>query len=382
MSTESQVHVSPYLSALPLRTLHVSYGAKFAAFAGYEMPLQYRLGVLKEHLHCRQAAGLFDVSHMGQFHLRAKPGKSEEVARQLERLCPIDVLNLEPGRQRYAFFTTENGGVIDDLMIANRGDLYVLVANASNKAVVEAHLRSALSGICVIERPDCALLALQGPRAEAALMRLIPDCADMNFMDVRLLHFADTPCTVARSGYTGEDGFEISVPTVSAERLAEMLLADVDVELIGLGARDSLRLEAGLCLHGADMDGTTTPVEAGLDWAIPKVRRLGGARAGGFTGVDAIFGHLAAGPPRRRVGLRSEAPIRGGVQLFASETASQSIGHVTSGTFGPSVNAPVAMGYVTTQHSKSPTVVFAEVRGKRIPALVTRMPFVPHRFKR
>ncbi len=377
------------LKITPLHALHLSLGARMVPFAGYDMPVQYAAGVLKEHLAVRAHAGLFDVSHMGQITLRAKSGDVADAARALERLVPVDVAGLSVGRQRYALFTNEAGGILDDLMVANRGDHLLLVVNASCKASDEAHLRAALSDTCEIAVLDRGLLALQGPLAGAALARLAPEVAAMSFMDVREVSLMGAACVVSRSGYTGEDGFEISVPAVKAAKIAGALLAEEDVLPIGLGARDSLRLEAGMCLYGADIDTVTTPVEAGLSWAIQGVRRAGGARAGGFPGADVILAQLKAGSQqavvgRLRVGLKAEgrAPVRGGAALYAEAEGGAQIGTVTSGGFGPSVDAPVAMGYVPAPFAKAGTRVFGDVRGKRLPVVVTAMPFVKTNYKR
>ena len=373
------------LKRTPLHDLHLALGARMGPFAGHEMPIQYRLGVMKEHRHARAHAALFDVSHMGQIALRPQNGRLADIAAALERLVPVDVVGLTAGRQRYAFFTNPNGGVSDDLMIAHCGDQFTLVVNASRKAIDERNLRAALSDTCAIEvLEDRALLALQGPEAERAMARLAPDSAAMNFMDVRSLVIAGSACVLTRSGYTGEDGFEISVAAAEAEKLARVLLEDASIVLAGLGARDSLRTEAGLCLYGSDLDENTTPVEAALEWAIQKIRRRGGARAGGFPGADVVLRQLDDGAPRRRVGLRPQgrAPVRGGALLFAGDSAVDPVGTVTSGGFGPSVGGPVAMGYVPRALSASGTRVFAEVRGSRIAVEVTDLPFVPHRYKR
>ena len=353
-------------------------------FAGYEMPVQYPLGVLKEHLHTRAAAGLFDVSHMGQIVLRAKSGDVQEASRALERLVPVDVVDLAPGRLRYAFFTNAQGGIVDDLMVANCGDYLLLVVNAACKETDEAHLRAQLGNECDIERLDRALIALQGPQAETALALLAPQCVSMRFMDIRTLTVMGAECIVARSGYTGEDGFEISTPADIACEIAEELLADACVAPIGLGARDSLRLEAGLCLYGSDIDETTTPVEAGLSWAIQKARRRGGAREGGFPGTETILGQLEHGAARHRAGLRPDgrAPVRAGAQLFAAEGASGQIGTVTSGGFGPSLNAPIAMGYLPSALAVLGTTIFAELRGKRLPVAIMAFPFIVPKYKR
>jgi glycine cleavage system T protein (aminomethyltransferase) len=374
-----------WLKRTPLHDLHLAMAARMAPFAGYELPIQYPLGVLKEHLHTRAAAGLFDVSHMGQIALRPRQANLVDIAFGLERLVPVDVIELAAGRQRYAFFTNAIGGILDDLMIAHCGDHLFLVVNASRRAADEAHLRAALSPICAIEvLENRALLALQGPATEDVLARLAPDIATMRFMDVRALTIAGSECLVTRSGYTGEDGFEISIAAADAEKLARKLLENPSVALAGLGARDSLRTEAGLCLYGSDIAENTTPVEAALEWAMPKVRRRGGARSGGFPGDKVVLQQLDTGPIKRRVGLRprTRTPIRAGALLFAGLSASDSIGTVTSGGFGPSLGGPVAMGYVPLAFAARDAGLFAEVRGNRVPIEVTDLPFVPHRYKR
>ncbi len=369
------------LKTTVLNDLHLSLGARMVPFAGYEMPVQYPMGVLKEHLHTRAAAGLFDVSHMGQVILRGP-----DVAKALESLVPVDVAGLAEGRQRYALFTNEAGGIEDDLMIANRGDHLFVVVNAACKDADVARLRAALEprGITVKLLENRALLALQGPAAEDVLAEHHPDVRDMRFMDVATVPLAGAECWVSRSGYTGEDGFEISVPNAAAVDLAKALLADDAVAPIGLGARDSLRLEAGLCLYGHDIDTDTTPVSAGLGWAIQKVRRLDGAREGGFPGAAQVLREFADPPAMRRVGLRPEgrAPMREGVALFETEDAAGAIGHVTSGGFGANVNGPVAMGYVPTPMAETGRTLWGEVRGKRLAVTVTDLPFVPAGFKR
>ena len=373
------------LKRTPLYALHAARGGKMVPFAGYEMPVQYATGVLREHLHTRGSAGLFDVSHMGQIALHAKSSKVEDAALALERLVPQDILAVAAGRQRYAQFTNADGGILDDLMVANFGKHLFLVVNAACKAEDEAHLRANLSDDCVIEPlPDRALIALQGPKAEALLAKFCAEAPAMRFMDSGPRRVAGFDCYVSRSGYTGQDGFEISVPADNAEALATALLASGEVLPIGLGARDSLRLEAGLCLYGHDIDTTTTPAEGALEWSIQKSRRDGGARAGGFAGAEKILGQLENGAPRRRVGLRPEgrAPVREGAPLFASETSSEPIGAVTSGGFGPTLNAPVAMGYLPSPLAVSGTPAFAEVRGQRLPLRVSPMPFVPNTYKR
>ena len=373
------------LKRTPLHALHVASSARMVPFAGYEMPVQFAPGVLKEHLHTRAAAGLFDVSHMGQLMLRAKSGDTRDAALALERLVPQDIVAIAPGRQRYAQFTNDSGGILDDLMVANFGQALFLVVNAACKDADEALLRDKLSDVCVIEAlADRALLALQGPKAAGVLGKFSAGVSEMKFMDAGPRKIATYDCFVSRSGYTGEDGFEISVPAEQAEQRARLLLTDEDVQPIGLGARDSLRLEAGLCLCGHDIDSSTTPVEAALEWSIQKSRRKGGARAGGFVGADKILDQLESGAPYRRVGLKAEgrAPVREGAPLFADAASSEAIGAVTSGGFGPSLNAPVAMGYLPAALTGVGTQVFAEVRGQRLPLRVAATPFVPNTYKR
>jgi aminomethyltransferase len=382
----------------PLHGLHLRLGARMVPFAGYEMPVQYPSGIIREHLHTRAAASLFDVSHMGQIAVRPRSGHVVDAARALETLAPGDIVGLPAGRQRYTMLTSAAGGIIDDLMVSNHGDYLMLVVNAARKDLDEAHLRAALTDRCTVEpRDDRALIALQGPAAEDVLARFMPGVRAMKFMDVRAATVLGTPCFVSRSGYTGEDGFEISMPAAAAEPFCEALLRNETVAPAGLGARDSLRLEAGLCLYGADIDETTTPVEAALEWAIPKVRRAGGERAGGFPGAETILGQLKfclttpppAGEagrraPRRRVGLRPEgrAPVRAGARLFRNEGDAAPVGIVSSGGFGVSLDAPIAMGYVPVDATTPGTRVFTELRGKRIAMNVATLPFVPTRYKR
>jgi aminomethyltransferase len=322
---------------------------------------------------------------MGQVAVVPKSGRIEAAAIALEHLVPQDIIGIAPGRQRYAQFTNEAGGILDDLMVANFGTHLVLVVNASCKEADEALLRAGLSEVCEVRRlTDRALLALQGPKAAAALAKLSAGADSMRFMDAGPRQVAGFDCYVSRSGYTGEDGFEISIPSEHAEQLAKILLADSDVMPIGLGARDSLRLEAGLCLYGHDIDETTTLVEAALEWSVQKTRRSGGARAGGFPGAEKILAQFDHGAQRRRVGLRAEgrAPVREGAALFADATSTEAIGKVTSGGFGPTLNAPVAMGYLPIALSSVGTQVFADVRGQRLPLRVAATPFVPNTYKR
>lgn len=369
----------------PLYDLHLELGARMVPFAGYEMPVQYPAGVMAEHLHTRAQAGLFDVSHMGQVRIRPRSGQVADAARALEALVPADIVGLRAGRQRYALFMTPDGGISDDLMVTNMGEWLLLVVNAACKQADFAHVHAALADSCTVEMLSSrALIALQGPAAETALAGLNPAAADMRFMDVAEMELAGVPCIVSRSGYTGEDGYEIGMPDSDAATVARALLARPGVAPVGLGARDSLRLEAGLCLYGTDIDLTTTPVEAALEWSIQKSRKPGGARAGGYPGAPIVADQLADGPSRRRVGLRAEgrAPVRGGAELFADEAGALPAGRVTSGAFGPSVNAPVAMGYVARDLSAPGTRLFAAVRGRLLPVQVTALPFVPPTFRR
>ncbi|MDX5357036.1 MAG: glycine cleavage system aminomethyltransferase GcvT [Rhodobacterales bacterium] len=369
------------LLRLGLNDLHVELGGKMVPFAGYSMPVQYPMGVMKEHLHTRAAAGLFDVSHMGQVILKPRADMAALVA-GFEALMPVDVASVAEGRQRYGLFTNDEGGILDDLMFANRGDHLFVVVNAACKAADIAHMQAHLSDVAeVLPVTDRALLALQGPLAETALARLVPAVAAMKFMDVGIFDGAYGELWISRSGYTGEDGFEISVPEAQAEAFARALLAMEEVAPIGLGARDSLRLEAGLCLYGHDIDTATSPVEAGLTWAIQKARKAGGAREGGFPGAARILGELASGTARQRLGLRPEgrAPMREGTPVFDAAEGGNQIGVVTSGGFGPSVEAPVAMAYLPAGTTGT---VWGEVRGKRHPATVSSMPFHPTSYKR
>ena len=366
----------------PLHALHLSLGAKMAAFAGYDMPIQYPAGILAEHLHTRSEAGLFDVSHMGQAFLIGPD--HETVARALESLCPADILGLELGQQRYTQFLDTDGNILDDLMVTRSSDpaedgALMLIVNAGRKAEDFAHLRSALpKNIRLIIAGHRALVALQGPKAAEILARFNLAAPDMPFMTAQTLRFAGMAAHVSRSGYTGEDGFEISVPATKAETLARLLLAQPEVKPIGLGARDSLRLEAGLCLYGHDIDTTTTPVEAGLLWSIQKRRR----EEGGFPGAARVQAQITEGPARKRVGLLPEGkqPAREGTEI--TDTAGAVIGKVTSGGFGPTLNGPLAMGYVDAAHAAVGTPVQLMVRGKALPARVAAMPFTPNRYHR
>ena len=367
----------------PLHALHLKLGARMVPFAGYAMPVQYPAGLMAEHKQCRESAALFDVSHMGQVRL-----VGADAAAALETLVPVDVVDLGVGKQRYAFFTNATGGLLDDLMIVRPpigsgfGDLF-LVVNAGCKDADLRHMVINIGHRCsVVAMPERALLALQGPKAVDALARLNASVAQMVFMNGGVFELAGATCFVTRSGYTGEDGFEISVPAEHAAALAEALLAQPEVKPAGLGARDTLRLEAGMCLYGHDINETTSPVEAGLTWAIQKVRRPGGARAGGYPGAAVIEKHLAGAAPSKRVGLigLERVPVREGTVLF--DAHDRKLGIVTSGTLAPTVNQAIAMAYLPQNHALPQHEVFAEVRGKRVPMRVSPMPFNPHRYQR
>jgi len=377
------------LLKVPLNDLHISLGARMVPFAGYSMPVQYPAGLMAEHKHTRTAAGLFDVSHMGQLRL-VGPG----AAAALESLMPVDVIDLPVGKQRYGLLLNDEGGIIDDLMFVNRdyahgGDIFVIV-NGACKVGDMAHIQAQIGTRCqVIPMPEMALLALQGPQAVTALQRLCPGIEQLVFMTGRQFEVAcgsDTvPCFITRSGYTGEDGFEISVSAAQAETLAKALLAQAEVKPVGLGARNSLRLEAGLCLYGNDIDSSTTPVEAGLTWALQKVRRADGARAGGFPGATKILAQLAGSTgaiARKRVGLVAleRIPVRDHTEL--QDLDGKRIGEVTSGLLGPTIDKPVAMGYVAPEFAALGTKINAIVRGKPVPMEVVAMPFVPTRYYR
>ncbi len=374
MSVSQSVEAAP-LRRTPLYDLHHARGARMVPFAGYEMPVQYPTGIIAEHLHTRAKAGLFDVSHMGQIALRG-----ERAARALERLVPGDLQSLAPGRMRYTLLLNDSGGILDDLMATRIEGGLMLVVNASRKETDLAHLRQNLGREIAMEPQfERALLAVQGLMAAPVLARLAgSEVERMAFMSAAEVSVAGVPCFVTRSGYTGEDGFELSVAAEDAVAVAEALLAEPEVAPIGLGARDTLRLEAGLCLYGHDIDETTTPVEAGLSWAIGKRRR----DSGDFPGAPTILRHLAEGPSRKRVGIRPDgrAPAREGTAITNSD--GNSVGRVTSGGFGPSVGAPVAMGYVDAAHAAEGEALALLVRDVPRPARVARLPFVPSRYYR
>jgi aminomethyltransferase len=370
--------MSAELLRTPLYELHLELGAKMVPFAGYAMPVNYPGGIIAEHRHCRESAALFDVSHMGQLRL-----VGDEAAKALETLVPVDVIDLAVGKQRYAFFTNANGGILDDLMITRRSNDLFVVVNAACKAADTRHLVTHIGHRCnIVPLPDRALLALQGPKAVTALARLSPEVTALTFMTGGSFIINGVECFVTRSGYTGEDGFEISVPADASVALAKALLSQPEVKPAGLGARDTLRLEAGLCLYGHDINQTTTPVEAGLTWAIQKVRRPGGARAGHYPGAAAIEGQLATGPTMKRVGLLGleRVPVREGAPLVDAQ--GRKLGHVTSGTLAPTVNQPIAMAYLAANHALPSHEVYAEVRNKRQPMRVTALPFAQHRYHR
>jgi len=374
----------PALLHTPLHALHLELGARMVPFAGYSMPVQYPAGLMAEHLHTRSAAGLFDVSHMGQIAIRGA-----DAAAALESLMPVDVIGLGIDRQRYGLLLNDQGGILDDLMFVNRdiaggGDLF-LVVNGANKQADLAHLQARIGQRCQITAQfDRGLLALQGPQAVTALQRLLPGVQALVFMTGAAFTWNGADLFVTRSGYTGEDGFEISLPADATDAFARALLAQPEVKPVGLGARNSLRLEAGLCLHGNDIDPGITPIEAGLNWALQKVRRTGGARAGGFPGADMVLGQLDGTLPltRVRVGLVAEerVPVREHTPL--QDEAGQSLGEVTSGLLGPSTQTPIAMGMVPPGHAAIGTRVLAIVRGKPVPMRVSALPFVPNRYHR
>ncbi|MBV8848623.1 MAG: glycine cleavage system aminomethyltransferase GcvT [Methylobacteriaceae bacterium] len=364
------------LARTPLHALHVAEGARMVPFAGYAMPVQYKAGIIAEHLHTREKAGLFDVSHMGQAVL-----SGPDAARKLERLVPADIIGLASGRQRYTQFLNEAGGIIDDLMVTRlpgEDERLELIVNAANKEADFAHLRARLSDLKLDVLDDRALMALQGPKAAAVLAKLVPGVETVAFMSWRAFDWEGTELFISRSGYTGEDGYEISVPGAQAEEFAARLLANRDVMLIGLGARDSLRLEAGLCLHGHDIDTQTSPIEAGLAWSIQKRRR----QEGGFPGAERLKRELADGLTRKRVGLElaGKAPAREGAELTAQD--GRVIGRVTSGGFAPSLGRPIACGYVERDFAAPGSDLNVIVRGTPLAARVVQMPFVPHRYFR
>ena len=360
------------LKQTPLDVLHREMGAKMVPFAGYAMPVQFEDGIISEHLHTRAEASVFDVSHMGQARL-----KGSNAAAVIEKLVPGDIQGLGPGRTRYTLLTNDQGGIIDDLMVTNMGDHLFLVVNAGGKERDFAHIQSHADGGAELEvLGDRALIALQGPAASAVLSRLQPGTETMAFMSAETMDVGGIPCIVTRSGYTGEDGYEISVPADDAEKLMRMLLTETEVKPAGLGARDSLRLEAGLCLYGNDIDETTTPVEANLNWVVNKRRR----QEGGFLGAEIIGEQLKSGVGRKRVGLKPDGKAPARAHTAIEDTGGNAIGEVTSGGYGPSVEGPIAMGYVKTEFSDPETPVNLMVRGKAHPGSVVKLPFVEQRY--
>lgn len=376
--TMSGASTHPVLKSTPLHALHAEAGARFTGFAGYDMPVHYTDGILREHLHTRAHAGLFDISHMGQIAI----GGAQRAA-AMESLTPADVTGLPRGRQCYALLTNDHGGIIDDVVIANLGDELILVVNAARVETVFGHLCATLAGRCTVSAlTHLALLALQGPEAAAVLARLAPVLSTLPFQSVVNVDIDGIPCRASRSGYTGEDGYEIALPAGKAELLARQLLAQPKVKLIGLGARDSLRLEAGLCLYGQDIDEQTTALAAGLGWTIAKVRRAGGARAGGFPGASALEREWTSGPAEMRVGLLpvGRAPLRAGAALVdANDTT---VGRITSGGFSPTLQRPIAMGYLRMEHAQQHAPVYASLRGQRVMITQTPLPFVSHHYHR
>ena len=368
------------LLTTPLNALHLELGARMVPFAGYSMPVQYPAGLVAEHHHTRTAAGLFDVSHMGQLRL-----VGPDAAAAFESLMPVDVIGLGLHKQRYGLLLNDEGGIIDDLMFVNRGEDIFVIVNGACKHGDLAHIQSRIAGRCTIEPQfDRALLALQGPQAVMALARLLPGVDKLVFMTGMPVSWQGADLYITRSGYTGEDGFEISLPANAAEAFARALLAQPEVKPIGLGARNSLRLEAGLCLYGNDIDTTTTPVEANLNWALQKVRRSGGARAGGFPGADKVLAQLDGSQPaqRLRVGLvaQERVPVREHVELHNAD--GQKVGEVTSGLLAPSADRPVALAYVQAEYAGAGARLNAMVRGKAVPMEVSSLPFVPNRYFR
>ena len=373
MSTDKQIRVTP------LYQMHLDAGAKMVPFAGYEMPVSYPLGIKKEHIHTREKAGLFDVSHMGQIRLVGANSK-----KALESIVPVDIIDLPLMKLRYALFTNKSGGVMDDLMVTNLGDEGLfLVVNAGCKNADFAHLQSTIGDDCKVEfLEDVALLALQGPKAHEVLSEIAPSTSEMTFMTARQLLINGMDCLITRSGYTGEDGFEISVPAKDAEELAKLLLSNTEVEWVGLGARDSLRLEAGLSLYGHELDNDHSPVESSLSWALSKARRTGGVREGNYLGADIIMSHLDEGVESKVVGLQPEGrmPVRDGA-LIEDELGNH-VGQVTSGGFGPSINRPIAIARLKMHYIETYSKLFALVRDKKIEVEIVDLPFVKQNYYR
>ena len=361
------------LNRTPLFDLHIELGGKLVDFAGWELPVQYSHGIKAEHLHCRAKASLFDVSHMGQVKLRG-PG----VTKALEKLVPSNIEGIPEGKARYTLFTNDKGGILDDLIVSNAGDYLFVVVNASMRDQDIPHLRNNLVGCEVEEITDHALIAIQGPKAESVVCKHVQEAVELKFMQTTIAKIMGVDCRISRLGYTGEDGFEISIPSETAIEIAKLFLKDEDCEPAGLGSRDSLRLESGLCLYGNDIDTATSPIEAQLNWVMQKRRR----EEGGFPGAEQILKELAQGPKRKLVGIKPEggAPARQGT--IVCDQSDRQIGKITSGGFGPTVNGPISMGYVATEHSEPGTQVNLIVRNKSLPGRVTLMPFVTQNYKR
>ncbi len=368
-----------------LYNLHKRLGAKFVSFAGYQMPVQYEEGIINEHLQTRASAGLFDVSHMGQIIVKSKTGIFDEAIKCLERLMPCDLASQKLNQQAYSMLTNSNGGVIDDLMITNKGDHFFIVVNAATALKVYNYLKSKIADFCNIKMlGNRSLLALQGPEAESVLLRYASEITRMHFLESAPLVILDHECWVSRSGYTGEDGFEISVPNQAVEQIAMSLLNETEVKPVGLGARDSLRMEAGLCLYGNELTEEITPVEASISWSIQKNRRIRGSERETFIGSTEILNQIENGTNFRRVGLTplGKAPLRQGCDLYSSSQSTEKIGYISSGGYSPSLKQPISMGFVSTEFGKAGTEIFADLRGKRVAANVRKLPFVINRYKR
>lgn len=373
------------LNRTPLNEFHKQLGAKMVPFAGFEMPVNYPMGTIKEHNHTRTNAGMFDVSHMGQIAIYPKGSETvNDIASYLETLLPIDLVSLDYGRQKYALFTTETGGIIDDIMITKKQDCIFLVVNAANKQEDLDYLQSTIGSRCeIVEFEDRSLLAIQGPKAATITSQLLPEIYEMRFLDVMELESEFGNLWISRSGYTGEDGFEISACSEKTVKLAERLLTFEDIEFVGLAARDTLRLEAGLCLHGNDIDKTTSVIEAGLWWSVSKTRRAGNLKQGGFPGYDSLNVQLRDGVDRMLVGLKPQGrmPVRGGNGIYDLETNGNEVGHVTSGGYGATVQGPIAMGYVNADMVRKNPVLYCEGRKSRIPINIQLRTFVRNKFK-
>ena len=373
------------LKKTALYDLHRSLGAKSIPFAGYEMPVNYPLGIMKEHLHCRKSAGLFDVSHMGQLVISSSTQSMQFIANELEKLLPIDMLGLGEDRQRYGFLPNKEGGIIDDLMVSNRGDHYFAVINASRKEIDFKYLKENISREIDVDLIKTrALIAIQGPQSEKILSNQIGELSSLKYLDVKNFSYRGETLWVSRSGYTGQDGFEISLPNSLCEVFCKNILEQDGIEPIGLGARDTLRLECGLCLYGQDLNETITPIEAGLKWAIQKVRRAGGEREGGFVGQKKILKQIEEQPYFKREAFFPDgrAPLRSGTKLFTDDSGKNEIGVITSGSYSPSLERPISMGYLDHNKFKIGDPIFGELRTKFLPIKLTKLPFVATSFKR